>query len=115
MLFFVWGRRARRDRKGMFGPFTCSACLWSGNFWVDAVQRQVTVFFVPVTRWRTTGYICVCRKCGHGIAMTRQRGDELVSRAPDLADTGATDSLVEGPVDDDAKWASFTSDQDSQG
>ena len=130
MLFFIiWGWQHRAERLGFAGPYTCPTCSWAGSFWLDRLERRLRIYFIPVTRWRVTRYLCVCRHCGSAIPLSPEKGEELISdirplnapdpfgpapasQAPATTPVGARDPSVE--VDDDSRWQQFVNGDNSR-
>jgi hypothetical protein len=68
-------------QQGVVGPFTCVRCLWSGTFWLLAVERRFRLYWIPLGGWSVSSHTIVCRNCGHAVDVARQAAPALVDAA----------------------------------
>lgn len=106
-MFFllIWGRQTRSRRLGFVGPYTCPTCGWMGTFWLQAWDRRMRLYFVPVSKWRTRQYGCVCRHCGTTRYLTPEEGQRLEA---DMRPLSAPDPFGPAPPGTAAAVAATT-------
>jgi hypothetical protein len=81
VFFVIWGWSRRATQQGVVGPFTCARCMWSGTFWLLAVERRFRLYWVPVGPWKVRSHAVVCRNCGTAVDVARDAAPALVEAA----------------------------------
>ena len=95
MFLLIWGWQTRYVQLGVLGPFACPHCSWLGTFWFRRHERRFRLYFIPITRWWTAQFACICRNCGSATYLRRREGEQYLGQ---LQPIGAPDPFGPAPA-----------------